>query len=127
MGSLLMDPVCTRAGIGLLVGEGRAHGLLGLVTACWWLGWVLPRQAVGLVSAHWCVRLVLGLVPSLWWVKLEPRCSGTSASSLVVGARSQGFWLQGLRGPGVSGRDLGPRGPGAGVYPLVSGAGSCGL
>ena len=45
-----------KAGVGPLVGRGGSQVVPGLVLACWWVGWVLAWQAVGLQwSGDWCL------------------------------------------------------------------------
>lgn len=47
-GLWLQGPRYPKAGVGMVVGKGRAWGIPRLMPACRWVGCVLPQQAVGL-------------------------------------------------------------------------------
>ena len=83
-------------------GAGSCHGRL---QGCGGLGaWVCPlvymagaQDVLGLVSAHWCVRLVERLEPACWWAGPEPRGSWgwylpTGGWSWVVWSLDAGPW-----------------------------------
>ena len=92
LGSLLVGPVCTRAGISLLwagakaATSGAGSSLLGVVCAVLW-------QAAGLMCAHWRVRLPLGLALFPCWVR-HARGSEASPSSLMRSGLPR-VWLHG--------------------------------
>ena len=76
--------------------------VLGLV------GGVRNQGVLGLLLAHWWVRLVLGLVLLHWWVEPHLRISGFKALGVLE-----------LILETASGQGQGPGGPGADAYPLM--------
>ena len=101
-----------RADVGVLMGGTRATPVLGLVLACWWVGWICRLRG--------CGRPVSGV-----YLLVGEAAPKARAGSLVGGARDSGTWQRASTYPLIESQDIwlqGPGGPGSSACPLVNGA-----
>ena len=77
----------------MTVGRAGAQPVPGLVLAYWCVGYVFRLWGcsfLGLVAAHWWMRLVLRLEQAHWWARLGIL---GQVLPIVCGAASRGLWL----------------------------------